>query len=399
MYRYHTLAGARNKARSMGYRGALFAWESADTGEETTPPFIIVPGLGRQAILTGVEEHHLAADIAYAICQYRQATHDEAFFLDYGAGMLLEIARFWASRATLGADGRYHILKVIGPDEYHETVNDNAYTNMMAQWTIQQALAVAGELQDRYPDRWQALTTKLDIRSEERANWSRVAQAIVVAFDPETKVYEQFDGYYQLREVDLAGHDMADKTMDVKLGWEELQKTQVLKQADVVMLMFLLWDRFSPAVRAANFRYYEPRTSHDSSLSPSFHALVAARLNDLALAERYLDQAARIDLDFTRKGWAGASGGVHIAALGGIWQALAYGFLGMCPQDAGLRFDPHIPASWGTLRMPIQWRGSQLRVTAGPRAAEIAVESGGPVQLAFGDGPWQTVKASESLRS
>jgi kojibiose phosphorylase len=192
---------------------------------------------------------------------------------------------------------------------------------------------------------------------------------------------------------------MADKTMDVKLGWEQLQKTQVLKQADVVMLMFLLWDRFSPDVRAANFRYYEPRTSHDSSLSPSFHALVAARLSDLALAERYLGQAARIDLDFTRKGWAGATGGVHIAALGGIWQALAYGFLGMRPQDAGLRFDPHIPASWGTLRMPIQWHGSQLRVTAGPRAAEITVESGEPVQLALGDGPWQTVRAGQSLRA
>src|SRR4029078_5601092 len=136
----------------------------------TTPLLYDVPARGRQEILTGVEEHHLAADIAYAICQYRQATHDEAFFLDYGAEMLLEIARFCASRATLGADGRYHILKVIGPDEYHESVNDNAYTNMMAQWTIEQALAVAGELQDRDPDRWQALTTKLDIRSEERWN-------------------------------------------------------------------------------------------------------------------------------------------------------------------------------------------------------------------------------------
>jgi trehalose/maltose hydrolase-like predicted phosphorylase len=125
---------------------------------------------------------------------------------------------------------------------------------------------------------------------------------------------------------------------------------------------------------------------------------VAARLGDLERAERYLLQAARIDLDFTRKGWAGASGGVHIAALGGIWQALAYGFLGMRARDQGLSFEPHIPAHWGELRMPIEWRGSRLRVTARPDGAEIAVESGAPVALAFGDAEWRLVAAGETLR-
>ena len=163
------------------------------------------------------------------------------------------------------------------------------------------------------------------------------------------------------------------------------------------MLMFLLWENFTPEVRTANFRFYEPRTAHDSSLSPSFHALVAARLGDLPLAERYLRQAARIDLDFTRKGWAGASGGVHIAALGGIWQALAFGFLGMRPQDHGLRFEPQIPTSWGELRMPISWRGSQLRVTARPGGVEIAVVSGPQVRPAIGAGPWQEVAAGATL--
>jgi kojibiose phosphorylase len=398
MYRYHTLSGARNKARAMGYRGALYAWESTDTGEETTPPFINVPGLGRVAVLTGVQEHHLAADIAYAVVQYRLASGDEPFFLDYGAEMLLDIARFWASRATLGDDGRYHILTVIGPDEYHDGVDDNAYTNVMAQWTLRRGLDTAGELRSGHPERWQALAARLDITDDELAEWRRVADALVTGFDSATGQFEQFRGYNGLRRVDLSDHDTAAKTMDVKLGWEELQKTQVLKQADVVMLMFLLWDSFPPEVRAANFRFYEPRTAHDSSLSPSFHALVAARLNDMPLAERYLRQAARIDLDFTRKGWAGATGGVHIAALGGIWQALAFGFLGMQPQAEGLRFEPHVPAGWGTLRIPIHWRGSLLRVTARPRGAEFVVEAGGPVTLAVGDGPWREVAVGETLR-
>jgi kojibiose phosphorylase len=397
MYRYHTIEGARHKARAMGYRGALYAWESTDTGEETTPPYINVPGLGRQAVLTGIEEHHLASDIAYAIVQYRQASGDEPFFLEHGAEMLLEIARFWSSRAVMGDDGRHHILKVIGPDEYHESVDDNAYTNVMAQWTIRQGLAAAAELHARHPAHWQSLAMKLNITENELDDWRRVADNLVTGFDPATGLFEQFDGFYNLREVDLSGHDTADKTMDVKLGWEELQKTQILKQADVVMLMFLLWGSFPPAVREANFRFYEPRTAHDSSLSPSFHALVAARLNDMPMAERYLRQAARIDLDFTRKGWAGATGGVHIAALGGIWQALAFGFLGMRPSDAGLRFEPRIPSHWGSLRMPIAWRGSQLRVTARPDGITIAVESGAPATLAIDDGEWRTVEVGETL--
>jgi kojibiose phosphorylase len=397
LYRYHTLPGARNKARAIGYRGALYAWESTDTGEETTPPFINVPGLGRVAVLTGLQEHHLAADIAYAIVQYRQATGDEQFFLDYGAEMLLEIARFWASRATPGDDGRFHILTVIGPDEYHEGVDDNAYTNVMAQWTLRRGLEAAEELRGRRPHDWARLTSQIDITEDELVEWRRVADGLVTGFDPETGLFEQFRGFYGLHEYDLTGHDTADKTMDVKLGWPTLLQTQILKQADVVMLMFMLWDSFSPEVRAANFRFYESRTAHDSSLSPSFHALVAARLRDMPLAERFLRQAARIDLDFTRKGWAGATGGVHIAALGGIWQALAFGFLGMHPQAEGLRFEPRLPAGWGELRMPIHWRGSRLRIIVRPGSIEIAADSGGPVRLAIGDGPWQELAAQTSL--
>lgn len=399
LYRFHTLGGARNKARALGYRGALYAWESTDTGEETTPPFIRSPRGGRLAVLTGVEEHHLAADIAYAVVQYREVTGDEQFFLDYGAEMLLEIARFWASRATLGGDGRFHILKVIGPDEYHESVDDNAYTNVLAQWALRRGLAAAEQLQAGHAERWARLAAQLELAEPELDEWRRVADGLVTGFDPATGLFEQFAGYYARRPIDLSGHDTGVATLDAKISWEEIQASQALKQADVVMLMFLLWDTFAPEVRAANFRFYEPRTTHDSSLSPSFHALVAARLGDLELADRYLRQAARIDLDFTRKGWAGATGGVHIAALGGIWQALAFGFLGMRPGEAGLRFSPHIPAHWGELRMPICWRGSLLRVVARPGSAEVTVEQGGPTQLAFGEGELRSLALGETLRS
>ena len=398
MYRYHTIQGARNKAASMGYKGALYAWESTDDGEETTPPFVILPNGLRQPILTGVQEHHLAADIAYAILQYRQATKDDAFFFSYGVEMLFEIARFWASRVVLGEDGAYHINTVIGPDEYHEYTDDSAYTNVMAQWTLRQALATASEMQSKEQAGWQTLAAKLNLDSAELTQWQRVADGMTILFDESNGLFEQFQGYHHLEEIDLTGHDMSIETMDLVLGWEHLQKTKVLKQADVVMLIFLLWDTFDPKVHTANFRYYEPRTSHDSSLSASFHALVAARLGDLVMAERYLRKAALIDLDFARKGWAGAGGGVHIAALGGIWQALAFGFLGMRPQAGGIRFQANIPVNWGSLRMMLSYQGALLRVTGTADGnIDVANEDGTAINVAVDDGAWQRLAVGEQL--
>ncbi len=399
LYRYHTLDGARAKAQAMGYRGALYPWEATDTGLETTPDFMLSGGKP-VPVLTGVEEHHIAADVAYAVWSYRQISGDEQFFFDYGAEMICEIARFWAGRATQGDDGRYHILRVVGPDEYHESVDDNAYTNGLACWVLQRGLELVAELQRDHPQRWHALAAQLNLTAEELANWEEVAAGLVTGLDPQSGLIEQFRGYHSLAEIDLSDHDNSVATVDARLGWYAMQQTKVLKQADVVMLLFLLWENYAPAVHRANFRYYEPYTSHDSSLSPGFHALFAARLGDLPMAERYLQRAAQIDLDFTRQGLAGAAGGVHIAALGGIWQALAFGFLGLYPQAEGLRFVPHIPRHWRSLQMPLCWRGRQLRVTASadPPTVEIVVLAGEPLQVAVGDGPWQLVGPGAPLR-
>ena len=398
LYRYHTLDGARKKAQEMGYRGALYPWEATDTGEETCPEFMLSGGSERVPVLTLREEHHLSADIAYAVWQYRDVTGDNDFFLNYGAEMLLELARFWSSRVTVDETGQYHILKVIGPDEYHESVDDNAYTNYMAQWTLRRGLETVAELRRDVLERWEILAQRLDLGADELVTWQQVAEGLVVGFDPHTKLVEQFRGYHDLNEIDLSDHDSGEMTVDGKLGWYAMQKTKVLKQADVVMLLFLLWEQFPHEVHEANFRYYEPKTTHDSSLSPGFHALFAARLNELPMATRYLRQSALVDLDFTRKGHASTAGGIHIATMGSIWQALAFGFLGMYPQPEGLRFWPRIPESWGSLRMPLQWRGSQLHVMAyaEPARVEVAVVAGEVVQIAVGDGNWQMVAVGET---
>jgi kojibiose phosphorylase len=369
MYRYHTLPAARDKARALNYRGALYAWESTDTGVDVTPPFVYNAAGERLEILTGLQEHHISADIAYAAWQYWHATGDDAFMLDAGAEMIVEIARFWASRAEPGDDGRYHIRKVIGPDEFHEHADDNAYTNCMAQWSMRRGIEVVGWMKIHHPDRWQVLAQQVDFDESELATWREVAVRLINNFDPKTKLFEQHTGYFDLQEFDLESIEPRKQTMDVVLGWHRLQQTQVIKQADVVMLLFLLGHEYGHDVHEANFRFYEPRTSHDSSLSPSFHALAAARRGEMELAERYFARAANIDLAFSKG--VTAAGGVHIATLGGMWQALVFGFGGMFTGGDEPRFEPHVPAHWGTLRFPIRWRGRQLRISASDNNAEV----------------------------
>jgi trehalose/maltose hydrolase-like predicted phosphorylase len=383
LYRFHTLEAARAKAARLGYRGALYAWESAESGEEATPPYVRGPDGQVIPIRNGVEEQHISADVAYAAWQYWQATEDVPFLLDAGAEMILETARFWASRATLESDSRYHIRKVIGPDEYHEGVDDNAYTNGMAQWNIERALELAELLPRRWPARWAPLREQLALTPAELAVWRDVAARLVTGLDKTSGLIEQFAGFFALEPLDLAAYTPRTAPMDVLLGRERTQRSQVIKQADVVMLLALLWDSYDAALRLANFRYYEPRCGHGSSLSPAIHALVAARLGDVELAARYFHQAAAIDLDDTM---GNAAGGVHIATLGGLWQAALFGFGGISPTTAGLRCDPHLPTAWRALDFPLQWCGRQVRIALrqAPLTLSATLEHGRPLILEVG---------------
>src|SRR3974390_18488 len=203
MYRFPTLPGARSKAAHFGFKGALYAWESADTGMETTPERVIVSDGRGGDILTGRREHHISADIAYAVWQYWRATGDEEFFLGAGAEILLDTARFWASRAVAEADGKRHIRHVIGPDEYHEDVDDNAFTNVMARWNIARALEAIELLRARWPDRAAALVDTLAIGEDELVDWRDAMSRIVTGLDAATGLYEQFAGYHALEPLEL----------------------------------------------------------------------------------------------------------------------------------------------------------------------------------------------------
>lgn len=375
MYRYHTLSGARAKAARLGYRGALYAWESADTGEEMTPPFVVSPDGEIVRILTGEQEHHISADVAFGVWKYWEATGDERFLVDAGAEILIETTRFWASRAEREDDGRYHIRGVIGPDEYHETVDDNAYTNGLAQWNLEVGAEVTRLVAERWPEQWRALSRRLGLDAEEPGRWLEVARELYTGFDKQTGLFEQFRGYFALEDIDLAAFEPRTAPMDVLLGRDRIQRSKIIKQADVVMLVHLLWERLPPQVRKANFEYYEPRCGHGSSLSPAIHALVAARLGDAARAERYFRQAAEIDLSDKM---GNAAGGVHVGALGGLWQAAVFGFAGLRFTDEGSEHRSNMPASWRRLSMRFQWRG---------RWHELTLPEGGAESRTTGEDP------------
>jgi trehalose/maltose hydrolase-like predicted phosphorylase len=377
MYRFHTLPGARAKAAHFGFRGALYAWESADTGMETTPEHLVGPDGAPIEILTGRMEHHISADVAYAVWHYWRATGDDDFFLEAGAEILLDTARFWASRAVVEADGRRHIRHVIGPDEYHEDVDDNAFTNVMARWNIARALEAIDLLGAHWPDHAAALREKLALGHEELANWRDAIARIVTGLDPATGLYEEFAGFHALEPLDLAAY--ADRTVpiDVVIGRERTQRSQVVKQPDVVALIALLPGEFPGAMAETNFRYYEPRCAHGSSLSAGFHALVAARIGDQEKALHYLRETAGADLDLDPN----SAGGVRIAGLGALWQAVVLGFAGLDLMGDTLGIDPKLPPQWRSLSFQVRWRGRSVAICLAGGTARATLTAGEAMEM------------------
>jgi trehalose/maltose hydrolase-like predicted phosphorylase len=300
--------------------------------------------------------------------------------LDAGAEILLETARFWASRAVPEADGKRHIRHVIGPDEYHEDVDDNVFTNLMARWNIARALQAIEVMRARWPDRAAALWERLELGEPEIADWRDAVGRIVTGFDPATALYEQFAGYHKLEPLDLSRHANRKLPIDVVIGRERTLRSQVVKQADVVALLALLPEEFPGAAAKANFRYYEPRCAHGSSLSAGIHALVAARLGETETALRFLRQAAAADLELDPN----SAGGIRIAGLGGLWQAIILGFAGLGLKSDMLEIDPRLPPQWRSLSFSVCWRGRRVAIRVTGRTVQVTLVQGEAMEMRIG---------------
>lgn len=359
-YRYRNLPAARVKARTNGYEGAQFPWESADTGEEVTPTW--VPFYGDRSkmvrIWTGDIEIHISTDIAYAAFQYWQVTGDDAWFIEKGAELTLDTAKYWASRAEWSeAAGRYEYNNVIGPDEYHEHVDNNVTTNRMAQWNLQTALDVLEWLKVHASARATELSESLDLSDKRLGRWRDVIARIYLPGLP-SGLFEQFEGYFKRKEVDLAAMEPRHESIQAMFGIEATIETQVLKQPDVVMLLYLLRGQYSEEVVRTNYDYYTPRTDHTygSSLGPSIQAIMACEVGKPDEAYEHFIRSARADLRDVR---GNAGDGIHAASAGGTWQAVVFGFAGLRLTKDGWSVTPRLPRHWQRVAFKFYLRGVQ----------------------------------------
>lgn len=358
LYRYNTLDAARQRAKSFGYEGAMYPWESTDTGEDRTPDFVSLPDGSAIRVLNGEQENHITAAVSYAVMHHWRATGDDDFMLRYGAEILVECARFWRSRVS-PSNHSYSIRKVIGPDEYHENVNNNAYTNAMARWTLLQAESYVSSLRKSDPEAARELMQRLGIKNDEPRGWRHVGELIVRSTFLKDEVVEQFDGFFSLQPVDVASYLRAGVPLDIAVGHDSVQKMRAVKQADVLMAIRLLPELWTEASARKNVAYYEPITAHTSSLSPPIHALVAAWVRDDALCRKYLEQSRSIDLE---PPFRGAAGGVRLAAQGAMRQAMVFGLAGFKFNSDSIGFDPFLPSSIENLDFSLLWQRRRIDV-------------------------------------
>ncbi|WP_339288494.1 beta-phosphoglucomutase [Paenibacillus sp. FSL E2-0201] len=348
-FRYATLDKARERAAVMSQRGALYPWRTIDGAENSS------------YFPAGTAQMHINADIAYAIKQYVRATGDDEFLVLKGAEMIFETSRFWVDLGHFNParEGAFCIDAVTGPDEYTAIVNNNAYTNLMVRDQLYYAYETAKLLGKQYPEYFERLKRKIGLTEKEPGDWILAAEKMYIPFDEGLGIYAQDDTFLTKKKWDFE-HTPEDK-YPLLLHYHPLviYRHQVLKQADLVMAMFLLGDQFSLADKIRNYNYYEPLTTHDSSLSPCIHSIISAEIGDLAGAYSYFDRTVRMDLDDINRN---VKDGLHTAAMAGSWLSIVNGFGGMRLCGGMLSFNPVLPAQWDSYRFKVTSGGQLLDI-------------------------------------
>ncbi|NTW56573.1 MAG: glycoside hydrolase family 65 protein [Chlorobiaceae bacterium] len=360
LYRYNTLEGAKKNAAKKGFAGAKYAWESASTGEDVTPRFASKLERNIRLIYTGMEEDHIVSDVIYGAEKYFRVTGDERFLIDHGLEMIFLTAKFWASRVEKHGDC-YEIRCVIGPDEFHEHVNNNAYTNFMVRWHLKLSYLLYTYIRKNNPGSLDRLAEKIGLRHQEIESWLDISRNIKLNFDPETKLYEQFDGYFKLKDYVIETFDRKNHPILPRgVNYRNIHLTRLIKQADVLAMMLLFPHAFSEEEMRANFDFYEQRTAHNSSLSHCMHAMMGLAAGRRAKAYNYFMKTALFDLENIHENTAL---GIHAAAVGGTWQTVVYGFGGFSIKSDRLVLKPWLPKKWESLSFRVHWKERMVNVT------------------------------------
>lgn len=385
-YRYKNLYGARNKAKEYGYEGAMYPWEAAWIEDgEVTPLYGFADIVTGEPIKywTGILEQHITADIAYAVWQYYEVTKDEQFMINCGYEIIFETACFWNSRLEWNEDKkRYEINYVIGPDEYKECINNNAYTNYLAAFNMEIALRLAEELNGNVSNSkiYNILVQEMELEKLVKDIKEKLPLLYLPQPNKNNKLIEQFEGYFKLKHMDISTYKKSEKVLTIynDLSQEQINHYQISKQGDLIVLFFLLPQLFDKETMDKNFTFYEERTLHDSSLSMSTHSVLACELGRIKEACSFYKSACRVDLGTDMKS---SEEGIHSAAMGGIWEAAVMGFGGVKIMEGSLHISPSLPKEWGQLRFRLVFRKAVLEIIV--EKEEITVINHGETEEIF----------------
>lgn len=383
-FRHRTLPSARERAIEMSQRGALFPWRTIN-GEEASGYYP-----------AGTAQYHIDADVAYAIDRYVTASGDTEYLYGEGAEILVELARLFADLGFYdhAEPPEFHIHGVTGPDEYTAVVDDNLYTNAMARFTLRFAADVASRLESDDPDAYRSLVSATGLVGNEVAEWTRAADSMCLLYDEALGINPQDAVFLSHEPWDWSGTPPEKYPLLLNFHPLVIYRHQVLKQADVVLAMFLRGDEFPADVQRRNFDYYDPITSGDSSLSACVQAIMAAEVGHADLAMRYFRESLFLDIANTH---GNTVDGAHIANVGGVWAGLVHGFAGVRDSGTHVRVAPRLPAGWDAMRFRLHRRGGDIAIAVDPAGATVTVESGEPVPI-LGNGVITEVAAGGSLR-
>jgi alpha,alpha-trehalose phosphorylase len=382
-FRYTLLDAARMRAKQLAQKGGLFPWRTIN-GEEASAYYA-----------AGTAQYHIDADISYALSQYLAATGDQDFLTREGIDILVETARMWVDLGFWRSeeDGTFHIHGVTGPDEYTTVVNDNLFTNVMARFNLSRAALAVRELAARDGVQYQQVVRRLDLKLSEVDDWERAARDMAIPYDEHLGVHPQ-DQHFLEREVwDLENTPLDKRPLLLNYHPLVIYRFQVLKQADVVLALFLQGEHFTPEEKRADFEYYDPITTGDSTLSAVVQSIIAAEVGYHDLALRYFVSALFVDLADRHHN---TSDGVHVASTGGVWSALVSGFGGFRDHGGIFRLDPRLPEMWETLTFRLTLHGTRVRVGVFPDRVELTVEDGEQATLIV-RGQEVTVTADEPV--
>lgn len=368
-YRYSILDKSRDEARTLSHpKGAKFPWRTI-AGEECSAYYP-----------AGTAQYHINADIAYTVDRYIRATEDYDFLIRYGAEILFETARVWVDLGSYipACGNKFCINGVTGPDEYTAVVDNNCYTNMMARENLYRAVRAAEWMKENAPEEYDRLARKLRLEEHEIEDWRRAADEMYIPYEEKTGIYPQDDSFLRKAPWDFANTPKENYPLLLHYHPLVIYRHQVCKQADLVLALFLLGEHFTLEEKKINYDFYEPLTTHDSSLSTCIFSIVASEIGYYKKAYDYFMCTARMDLD-DHKG--NTRNGVHTANMGGTWMCIVNGFAGMRVYNDTLSFNPYLPEKWDGYSFRLAYKNRRIKVTVDREYTTYELLEGSPIKL------------------